>query len=557
MLPALLVLASSSSVDLSSQPTRSICVSFSEGSSSSSDGSCAIVELRSAISHNPCVQGRPTSVTYRGTTYSYPNGTFGVDCKGNSMWAIGGCRGRFGCANATTTFDCSSESYTEREYCELAAADGCPVPPAPPPTPPVPPVPPGPELPPLPAGMQTQLLIDSRNVIATTGSARLVLGPVEKDPANPVIKEDKPWEMRFDNMQPSVWYDSAAAGWRCWYNSFSRCGPKGYEHTHDCQRGPSDCTMAALPTSKSLRLSAAASAQERTGLGSSGRQGVMCTATSSNGSVWVKPNLGLVKWGATPENASTDNNIILDFGNLSIAGSPGSQGTNPWGIYLDERVGGEGSERWKAFGMLGEMQMVTSVSADGLTWRTREIQGTQGKFDTHANVIWDAATRKWVGHARCNPTAGTHGHSEGGSHHTRVQCYTESSGAEYATTNWSVFVPSGLNSSNNAQPDALTVFRYAGIYLGFANVFNPFLDTASDHAAPLPGNVNMELAWSTDARRWRYAAPGQSFVPHAPGGGAWDCCGVFGAKQSPEDTPEFTSGKRSLPVFYAGCNGRL
>eukprot|EP01046_Picozoa_sp_COSAG06_P051798 COSAG06_NODE_8540_length_2135_cov_1.685167_2_plen_220_part_00 len=45
MLPALLVLASSSSVDLSSQPTRSICVSFSEGSSSSSDGSCAIVEL--------------------------------------------------------------------------------------------------------------------------------------------------------------------------------------------------------------------------------------------------------------------------------------------------------------------------------------------------------------------------------------------------------------------------------------------------------------------------------------------------------------------------------
>ncbi len=553
---------------------RSISVSFdaegctvhnasnsSSSSSSSSSSASAVacsVELRSAISHNPCVQGRATSVTYRGTTYHYPNGTFGADCTHNRMWTIGGCRAEFSCGKKDVAFQCSSESYIDRHYCELTATNGCIVVPTPPPPLPPPPPAPGPALPPLRIGMKTYLLLDSRNVIGVSGDAKLVLGPVWKDPLNPVIKEDRPWEMRFDNMQPSVWYDPAVSGWRCWYNSFSRCGPKGYANTHDCQRGASDCTTAATANTEASR---SVSEFERAAVGSSGRQGVMCTAISRNGSIWTKPNLGLVRWGTTPATASTANNIILDFSNISVAGSPGAQGPNPWGITLDQTA--DATERWKAFGMLGEMEMVTGVSRDGLTWRTRKVYGTQGKFDTHANVIWDETTQKWVGHARCNPTAGTHGHSEGGSHHTRVQCFTESalSGggvSSYSMTNWSVFMPTGLNSSNNAQPDALTVFRYAGIYLGFANVFNPFLGTgASDPSAPLPGTVNMELAWSADARRWRYAVPGQSFVPHVPGGGSWDCCGVFGAKQSPEDTPEFVDGQQSLPVFYAGCNGRL
>lgn len=548
LLLSLLLLWSTASGATTQQIRRSICVSFHaiDGLSNSSSPQACAVNVHAQISHNPCVQGHATNVSYDGTTYHYPNGTFGVDCAENKMWVIGGCRADFVCGAAGgggghTSFECSSESYTEREYCALMKSHGCAVVPPPPPSPPQPPMPPGPDLPVLPAGMRTYLLLDSRNVISTVGRVRMVLGNVGKDAANPVLREDKPWEMRFDNMQPSVWFDPDLQVWRCWYNSFSRCGPRGYAATHDCQRGASDCTR-----DNTAAYDPHLEGSQRAG--SSGREGVMCTATSANGTSWSKPNLGLVKWGATRHNvsnASTDNNIIIDFAQAGI---------NPWGIYRDEAA--HAAERWKAFGMLGETQMITAVSADGLRWQQRRVPaGTEGKFDTHANVLWDPTTQKWVGHARCTPTVDTHGRSEGGSHHARVQCYTESQGADYADANWSQFEPSGLNSSNDYQPDALVVFRYAGIYLGFANIFNPFLHTGARPG--LPGTVNMELCWSTDARRWRYVAPGRSFVPHVPGSGDWDCCGVFGAKQSPEHTHEFRRGARQLPLFYAGCNGRF
>ena len=133
-------------------------------------------------------------------------------------------------------------------------------------------------------------------------------------------------------------------------------------------------------------------------------------------------------------------------------------------------------------------------------------------------------------------------------------CWSESDGPDYAAARWSLFEPTGLNSSNDYQPDALVVFRYAGIFLGLVNLFNPFLD----HTDPAPpGTVNAELAWSPDGRSWKYVKPGQSFVPRAPGSAAWDCCGVFGAKQSPEDTPEFAAGGVALPFYYVGCDGRF
>eukprot|EP01051_Picozoa_sp_SAG22_P002389 SAG22_NODE_104_length_20159_cov_5.877517_28_plen_984_part_00 len=66
----------------------------------------------------------------------------------------------------------------------------------------------------------TYLLLDDRNVI-DAGSAKLVLGEVTKAASNPLLREEKPWEMRFDNMQPNVWFDNST--WRAWYSSFSSC----------------------------------------------------------------------------------------------------------------------------------------------------------------------------------------------------------------------------------------------------------------------------------------------------------------------------------------------
>ena len=71
-----------------------------------------------------------------------------------------------------------------------------------------------------PAPIRTRyLLLDSRNVDKATGS-RLVLGPVQKHPGNPLFKEDRPWEVRFDNLYPNVTLDIRDGIYRCWYSPF-------------------------------------------------------------------------------------------------------------------------------------------------------------------------------------------------------------------------------------------------------------------------------------------------------------------------------------------------
>lgn len=82
------------------------------------------------------------------------------------------------------------------------------------------------------------------------------------------------------------------------------------------------------------------------------------------------------------------------------------------------------------------------------------------------------------------------------------------------------------------------------------------------------GQVYGVLAWSPDARRWHYIAPEQSFIPlgrpastgntgssySAEQDSAFDCCGVFMAKQNPTESPQYAASS-PLPIYYAGSNG--
>ena len=170
-------------------------------------------------------------------------------------------------------------------------------------------------------------------------------------------------------------------------------------------------------------------------------------------------------------------------------------------------------------------------------------------LDGHMNVVFSPRERRWIGYLRC-PAAGPKETA------IRVACYTVSSSADFESSSWSLPRPTGLNSSVAFQPDSLTTFGYAGIFLGFANTFNP----SQQVGGPLPpGQSVMVLVWSPDGRTWEAVSPNESesLVPLAPSGGGWDCCSVFGAKQDLETTPEFLSGAAELPLFYSGCNGRF
>ena len=63
------------------------------------------------------------------------------------------------------------------------------------------------------------LLLDAR-IIEGTVNARLVPGRVVKDPANPLLVADRPWEPRFDNMYPNVLWDENEGLYKCWYCPF-------------------------------------------------------------------------------------------------------------------------------------------------------------------------------------------------------------------------------------------------------------------------------------------------------------------------------------------------
>ena len=59
----------------------------------------------------------------------------------------------------------------------------------------------------------------------------VVVGPVTKDAANPLLVEDQIYDVRWDNTYITARYDSTTGKFRMWYNGFVSCG--GYEQSAD------------------------------------------------------------------------------------------------------------------------------------------------------------------------------------------------------------------------------------------------------------------------------------------------------------------------------------
>ncbi|MHC4201571.1 MAG: HEAT repeat domain-containing protein, partial [Planctomycetota bacterium] len=128
------------------------------------------------------------------------------------------------------------------------------------------------------------LVLDSR-IIESKENVQLTVGAAKKDANNPLFKEDKPWEPRFDNPYCSVIYDDEEKIYKCWYSIFTRSGGSG------------DFPGEGLPSDKRAWVK-----------WKEGRRGFgVCYATSKDGIAWEKPELGLIEFEGNKRN-----NIVIN-----------------------------------------------------------------------------------------------------------------------------------------------------------------------------------------------------------------------------------------------------
>lgn len=379
---------------------------------------------------------------------------------------------------------------------------------------------------------QRYLTIDS-SVIETTNGLEISLGPVAKDPANPLFGENRPWEAAWWNTYPTVAYDASTSKFKMWYNSNTDCS---------CKRGLaapcSACNTSNPGMCPHLDYANSTTAEQRV-FGKTLLNGAITAvmyAESVDGRSWVKPSLGLVNF-----RGSTANNMVL----LNPAIHSGA------GVFIDTHDDKE--RRFKMFGILSgaaqppgivprsETGMGNLVSADGIHWggwKTAAMMIVSA--DTANNAVWDSHLKKYIAFSRnwcrsetCNKTAW------GERRETRSTSDTWGG-------NWSRAVEV-LHGEVGYEMYSLVPFRSPawtpGLYLAIGSFY------ATTDAE---GHVHCELCRSTDfGLTWERLAPHKEFIPLGSNG-TFDSHTCYAAPPilDPKD-PTNTS----VLLYYAGGNG--
>ena len=342
------------------------------------------------------------------------------------------------------------------------------------------------------------LVLDDR-IIDSVENLSLVLGNVDKHPANPLFREEyfadpaRPWEARYDNFYPNVVHNRGERCFRLWYNVF----------THD---SPSERTPL--------------SARPRTDyVGKYKRTDGLLYAVSEDGINWTKPDLGLVDF-----DGSARNNIVM---------STATHGLHGAGVLFDPDDP-DPERRYKAFFRnSGARRMAVAFSSDGLHWAEAVNWPEHDAVgDTHNNAIrmpdgtFVGITRAWVG-----------------PRDQRVRAVLRTESQDFI--HWSEPQEVLRGAGPQDQIYSMPIFRYGSIYLGLPAVFHKGDPDASDW-----DTVDTELAWSPDTVTWHRVCPGEPFIPLGEGsypGGSYDCGCVYAS------APVFVGD--SHYIYYGGSNG--
>jgi len=326
------------------------------------------------------------------------------------------------------------------------------------------------------------LLLDKR-IIERTDGVQLTIGKVVKERRNPLFEEDKPWEPRFDNLYANVLFDEQDGVYKCWYSPFI-IDKRTTSVPRDERAGR--VYIKVKPTHREMGV---------------------CYATSKDGLVWDKPELGIVEF-----DGSKKNNIVF-------------RGPHGAGVMKDPREA-DPARRYKLFAKGGEHgQMSVAFSADGLHWtKMATCPGIQAAGDTHNNAFWAPKLGKYVGITRLWSR-------ENG----RLVGRCES--ADFVTWTKAVEVLCRRKTERHRQTYAMPVFRYANVYLGLVMLLNTDTDL-----------VDSELTWSPDTVHWERVCPGTPLIPRGPEGSYdWGC--IYAAAY-----PVVRNGE--IRLYYGGNNNR-
>ena len=210
---------------------------------------------------------------------------------------------------------------------------------------------------------------------------------------------------------------------------------------------------------------------------------VVCYAESRDGVHWDRPNLGLFDWPITQNNSGNKDNNILWRGGAE---------THNFAPFLDTNPNCPADQKYKAVGgTTASNGLLTFKSADGVHWSplSNGPVVTQGAFDSHNTVFWDAEHQRYSMYMRYFSEDNFKGlRSIGFSHSTDFQNWSTPVGLTYPDS------PPQQMYTNQILP----YYRASHILLGFPTRFvsRPFTPHAKQ-LEPIQARAQFEASLRT------------------------------------------------------------
>lgn len=354
-----------------------------------------------------------------------------------------------------------------------------------------------------------QLFVDDELIAERAGLTR-TYHPFEKYAGNPVMHADRDWEDSYAYVYGRVLPTEQGDGYRMWYSALDFDDP-----------------------------------------GDSSR---VLYATSTDGVVWDKPNLGIREW-----NGNTNNNLFIPRSRpnhiMSVLHLPWA--TDPSCVY--QLINFDGAQDPLPAGYQAACSPdgihLTDVATNPVIDAATVGVGDVGQF------VWDPFGRRYLGYVKVAT-------EDGGLRRRSVALITTTELGSWPTDPLEpVLVPDAVDDAwatqagldlnlNRTHFYGVSVFPYQTLFVGMVWIFRASDPPSCGHDCEpytgyIFGKIHVELATSRDGVSWTRAEAGPDGM-RPPllalgGSGAWDSMMLFTA-----NNPLLEDGR--IKLWYGGCN---